>query len=118
MRCLLSLSKSKIHGLLNIKTKTMNIQDLIKRIRTSLGLQKELPSEAVLGFLRVLESARGEEISCDEIYSKLDEYVEREVNKKDAAQLMPLIREHLDTCPDCCEEYETLLDVVEKTDKT
>jgi len=94
----------------------MNIQDLIKRIRTSLGLQKELPSEAVLGFLRILENAHGEEISCDEIYAKLDEYVEREVSKKDAAQLMPLIREHLDTCSDCCEEYETLLNVVEKTD--
>jgi len=94
----------------------MNIQDLIKRIRTSLGLQKELPSQAVLGFLRVLENARGEEISCDEIYVKLDEYVEREVSKKDAAELMPLIREHLDTCPDCCEEYEALLDVVEKID--
>ena len=95
----------------------MNIKDLVRRIRTTLGLQKELPNEAVLGFLRVLESARGDEISCDEIYSKLDEYVEREANKKDAAQLMPLIREHLDTCSDCCEEYETLLDVVKKIDE-
>jgi len=93
----------------------MNIQDLIKRIRTSLGLQKELPNEAVLGFLRVLENARGEELSCDEIYAKLDEYVEREVSKKDAAQLMPLICEHLDTCAECYEEYEALLGVVEKT---
>ena len=93
----------------------MNIQDLIKRIRTSLGLKKELPSEAVLGFLHILENVHGEEMSCDEIYAKLDEYVEREVNKKDAAQLMPLIREHLDTCSECCDEYETLLDVVEKS---
>ena len=95
----------------------MNIKDLVRRIRTTLGLQKELPNESVLGFLRVLESARGDEISCDEIYTKLDEYVEREANKKDAAQLMPLFREHLDTCPDCCEEYETLLDVVKKVDE-
>jgi len=110
-------SKSKIKELLNIKTKTMNIKDLVRRIRTTLGLQKELPSEAVLGFLRVLENARGDEISCDEIYKKLDEYVEREANKKDAAQLMPLFREHLDTCPDCCEEYEVLLDVIKKCDE-
>ena len=93
----------------------MNIQELIKRIRTSLGLQKEIPSEAVLGFLHVLEAVREEEISCDEIYSKLDEYVEREVNKKDAANLMPLIREHLDICSECCDEYEALLNVLEKT---
>ena len=94
----------------------MNIKELVRRIRISLGLQKELPNETVLGFLRVLEGVRSEEISCDEIYKKLDEYVEREANKKDAAQLMPLIRHHLDTCPDCCEEYEALLDVVEKTE--
>jgi len=94
----------------------MNIQDIIKRIRQSLGLQKELPNEAVLGMLRVLEEVpEGEEISCSELYAKLDEYVEREVDKKDAAYLMPLIREHLDICPDCCEEYEALLDVLSKS---
>jgi len=97
----------------------MNIQDIIKRIRHSLGLQKELPNEAVLGILRVLEEVPEEvEISCGELFTKLDEYVEREVGKKDAAVLMPVIREHLDMCPDCCEEYEAHLNVVEKTDKT
>jgi predicted anti-sigma-YlaC factor YlaD len=38
--------------------------------------------------------------------------VEREVDKKDAAMIMPVIREHLDVCPECCEEYETLLNVI------
>jgi len=93
----------------------MNIRALIQRIRTSFNHRQEYPNEVVSGFLRVLESVREQEISCDEIYKKIDEYVEREVNKKDAAQLMPLIREHLDTCPECCEEYEALLDVLEKT---
>ena len=61
---------------------------------------------------------REEEIPCDEIYSKLDEYVEREVSKKDAAQLMPLIREHLDICQECCEEYEAILDVLNEDAKS
>jgi hypothetical protein len=95
----------------------MNIKELTRRIRISLGLQKELTNETVLGFLRVLEGVRAEELSCDEIYAKLDEYVEREANKKDAARLMPLIRQHLDTCSECCEEYEALLNVIEKTEK-
>ena len=94
----------------------MNIQVIIKRIRHSLGLQKDLPNEAVLGILRVLEEVPEEvEISCGELFTKLDEYVEREVGKKDAAVLMPVIREHLDMCPDCCEEYEALLDVLSKS---
>lgn len=96
----------------------MNIQDIIKRIRQSLGLQKELSNEAVRGILRVLEEVPPEEeISCGELFTKLDEYVEREVNKKDAAVLMPVIREHLDVCPECCEEYEALLDVLSKTNR-
>ena len=95
----------------------MNIQDIIKRIRHTLGLQKELPSNAVLGILRVLEDVPAEEISCSELYAKLDEYVEREVDKKDAAYLMPVIREHLDLCPECCEEYEALLDVLSHSSK-
>jgi hypothetical protein len=95
----------------------MNIKDLIKRIRASLGMGQEPSNEAVLGFLRVLEEVRAEELTCDEIYAKLDEYVEREADQKDAAHLMPLIREHLDICPECCEEYETLLRVIEETEK-
>jgi len=95
----------------------MNIQDIIKRIRHTLGLQKELPSNAILGILRVLEDVPTEEISCSELYAKLDEYVEREVDKKDAAYLMPVIREHLDMCPECCEEYEALLDVLSHSSK-
>ena len=95
----------------------MNIKDLVNRFRTSLGMKQEIPNEAVLGFLRVLENVRAEDITCDEIYSKLDEYVENEVNKHHAAQIMPLIREHLDICPECNEEFETLLNVVKKTDE-
>jgi hypothetical protein len=95
----------------------MNIPNLVRRIRNSLHLRKELPNEAVLGFLRILESVREEEVPCDEIYQRLDEYVEREVSKKDAAQLMPLIREHLDICSECCEEYEALLNVLNENEK-
>ena len=96
----------------------MNIPNLVRRIRNSLHLRKELPNEAVLGFLRILESVREEEVPCDEIYHKLDQYVEREVSKKDAAQLMPLIREHLDICSECCEEYEALLKVLNESEKS
>ena len=95
----------------------MNIRELIQQVRNSLKPQEELPNEAVLGFIRVLEDVRKEELSCEEIYSKLDEYVECEIDSKDAAHVMPLIREHLDICSECCEEYEVLLDVVEKVEK-
>lgn len=93
----------------------MNIRSIIQKIKNSFHPQEQIPNEAILGFLRVLESAREEDVPCDEIYARIDEYVEREIDQKDAAQLMPLVREHLDLCSECCEEYEALLDVLEKT---
>jgi hypothetical protein len=95
----------------------MNIRAIIQKIKSSFNHREELPNEAVLGFLRVLESVRDEEAPCDKVYAKIDEYVEREIDKRDAAQLMPLVREHLDLCSECCEEYEALLDILEKTSK-
>jgi hypothetical protein len=95
----------------------MNIRAIIQKIKKSFNHQEELPNKTVLGFLRVLESVREDDAPCDQIYARIDEYVEREVDKKDAAQLMPLVREHLDMCSECCEEYEALLDVLEKTSK-
>ena len=95
----------------------MNIRAIIQKIKKSFTHHEELPNETVLGFLHVLESVQEEGCSCDEVFTKIDEYVEREVDQKDAEDLMPLIREHLDLCPDCCEEYEALLDVLEKTSK-
>ena len=91
----------------------MNLRDLIRKIQNKVSPPEQLSNEAVLGFLRVLENMEAEEISCDELYQKLDQYVEREIDRKDAARLMPLMREHLNTCPDCCEEYEALLHIIE-----
>jgi hypothetical protein len=97
----------------------MNIRAIIQKIRKNFNHHDEeaLPNEAVLGFLHVLESVQEEGCSCDEVFTKIDEYVEREVDQKDAEDLMPLVREHLDLCPECCEEYEALLDILEKTSK-
>jgi hypothetical protein len=95
----------------------MNLRDLIQKVRNRISPQEQLSNEAVLGFLRVLETVDTEEISCDDLYGKLDQYVELEVDKKDAAHVMPLMRDHLDVCPECCEEYEALLHVVEKTEE-
>ncbi|HSB01274.1 MAG TPA: hypothetical protein VLE49_11525 [Anaerolineales bacterium] len=96
----------------------MNIRAIIQKIKKSFNHhehREDPPNEAVLGFLQVLESVQEGGCSCDEVFTRIDEYVEREVDKKDAEDLMPLVREHLDLCPECCEEYEALLDILEKT---
>jgi hypothetical protein len=95
----------------------MNIRNFFKHIQDILNVkpQEELQDEVVLKFLRVLEKARAEDLSCDDLYARLDEFVETQIKSKDADKIMPLIREHLDICADCCEQYEALLTVLEHT---
>lgn len=95
-----------------------NMQDFLKHLAGHLGGdEKQLSDEAIKGFLRALEDARIQDVPCSQVFSRLDEYVEKELKGEDAAQLMPLLREHLDLCQDCCDEYETLLAAVEKASK-
>jgi hypothetical protein len=93
----------------------MNIKNFFQSIQNTFRPQEKLQDEVVVRFLRILENVGAEELSCGEIYARLDEFVETEVQSKDAGKITPLIREHLDTCPDCCEEYEALLAVLENT---
>lgn len=76
---------------------------------------KATDEEVVLKFVKYLEDLNKNQVSCAEMYAKLDEFVEREVSQHDAARIMPLLREHLDMCSHCCDEYEALLDVLENT---
>ena len=92
----------------------MNVKNFIQGARAK-TMSDKLDDQVVLKFLHILEHSELEEVSCAEMYTRLDEFVEREVSKKDAARLMPLLSEHLDMCSDCCVEYEALLAVLENT---
>jgi len=50
----------------------------------------------------------GPEIDCDECFDKLDQYVELEVAGRDADAALPGLRAHLEGCPACREEHESL----------
>lgn len=58
---------------------------------------------------RSLEKTGDEELGCDECFERLDRFVETELAGLDAASAMPLVRDHLDKCGDCREEYKALL---------
>jgi hypothetical protein len=48
------------------------------------------------------------EIGCDACFDELDRYVELELAGADADAAVPRLRAHLDGCPACREEYESL----------
>jgi len=96
----------------------MNIKELFQHLASHLRQDhQQLSDEAVQRFLRILEEVRLDEMPCSQVYSRLDEYVEKEMHGEDATMLMPLLKEHLNLCPDCCEEYETLLNVLEESSR-
>ena len=52
------------------------------------------------------------EVSCEVCFDELDRYVELKVAGADADTAIPGFRAHLDGCPACREEYESLYALV------
>ena len=52
------------------------------------------------------------EVTCEECFELLDEYVELELAGEDADRRLPGLREHLQGCPACNEDHQSLLEFV------
>jgi anti-sigma factor RsiW len=52
------------------------------------------------------------EVSCEECFELLDQYVDLELAGEDADERLPGMREHLQGCPACHEDHESLRDLV------
>jgi hypothetical protein len=53
----------------------------------------------------------GPEVSCEVCFERLDEYVDLELAGADADAAIPGMRAHLDGCPACREEHDSLRDL-------
>jgi hypothetical protein len=49
------------------------------------------------------------EVTCEQCFELLDEYVELELRGEDAEEQLPGMRAHLAGCPACHEDHESLL---------
>ncbi len=52
------------------------------------------------------------ELSCEECFEQLDHYVELEVEGGDPDAEVPGMRAHLEGCPACAEDHESLRELV------
>ncbi len=57
----------------------------------------------------------GRQVSCDECFELLDQYVDLELTGVDPDERIPGMRAHLEGCPACREEYESLRDLARGT---
>ncbi len=53
------------------------------------------------------------ELDCGEVFAVLDQYADAIVAGEDLGEQFALVVQHLDLCPDCLEEYESLLSVLQ-----
>ena len=56
------------------------------------------------------------ELLCDECFERLDEYVELELEGGHADEGIPGMRAHLEGCPACREDYESLRELVQQSE--
>jgi hypothetical protein len=54
----------------------------------------------------------GPEVGCEVCFEELDHYVELELAGDDVDAAIPGLRAHLDGCPACREEHDSLLALV------
>ncbi len=93
----------------------MKLRDWLKQIgRGESKPDAQMSDSDVVSLIRFLENS---ELDCEQVFNALDQYAESEVRHEDAAHLMPLVRDHLNMCQGCCDEYEALLDVLAKESK-
>jgi hypothetical protein len=57
----------------------------------------------------------GPEVGCDECFDQLDVFVEAELAGTDAGERNPGMAAHLEGCPACREDYESLKALLEST---
>jgi predicted component of type VI protein secretion system len=88
------------------------VNNLLRRI--GLGGQKrsEDPPQAMENLMRKLERTQGEELTCDEALALLDQFAEMDLRGEQAEHVLPLVKHHMQMCPDCREEYEALLRIL------
>jgi hypothetical protein len=68
-------------------------------------MERHDPTEVLRGLLGPADT----EVGCDTCFDELDRYVELELAGEDADGAIPGLRAHLEGCPACHEEHESLL---------
>lgn len=95
----------------------MSLSEKIKSLLERLGSTKEendmqMPAD-IQKLIKMVGNTQEVEFSCEDVYQILDQYTELVYRGEDSTQIMPLVEHHIEICPDCREEFESLLRILE-----
>ena len=68
-------------------------------------------------WLQNIYETQDEELSCSECFDLVSRFVELEISGENVEAQMPQIKQHLDQCQACRDEYETLRDLARFEDE-
>ena len=98
----------------------MNLRRLLQQLfrRDSAQFRAAPPamppqSQMMEKLLMMLDQTQPAELGCDEVFALLDQFAEMAARGENVAQLMPLVKQHLEMCADCREEYQVLRNILE-----
>ena len=72
----------------------------------------KLTSETIRKLMHSIRTTRDEELTCGHCYDELDQFIEIKLSGLNADEAMPLVKDHLERCAACREEYEILLEAL------
>lgn len=100
----------------------MRMANLIEKLRELLGrstppddgtMAVPLDEKSVERLLHLLCETRDDELSCEEVFNCLDEYVDCLEASQDVGGKKPLVEHHLSICADCRVELDALVHALE-----
>jgi hypothetical protein len=95
----------------------MRVADVLLQLQDLFRRKPEIPRAPIEWMIRSLEPTANEEISCDAVFALLDQYAELHLRGEHESAIMPLLKQHLDICMECCEEYDALVEVLTEKSK-
>jgi len=72
-----------------------------------------MKSNRVERWLQNIYDTQDEEISCSECFDWVSHFVEIELSGENPVAKMPQLKQHLDQCSACRQEYESLRDLAQ-----
>lgn len=79
----------------------------------AMGSSPKLTEKSIVDLMQRLQATHEDSYSCEEAYALFEEYVELVASDEEAALLMPLVKNHVDMCPDCTEHFQILVSILQ-----
>jgi predicted anti-sigma-YlaC factor YlaD len=73
----------------------------------------KLTKNKLKSMIRMIKMTLDQEIGCEDCYDQLNQFAEMELENKSPEKALPRVKEHLERCGNCRQEYEALLEAIE-----